>query len=139
MDEERVQRLTERSVPSRASIARLSRRLQKCDGGNKCLGAIGKTLKVDYVVSGNVAALGGAYVLNIKAIASGRGEELRRIESAPLRGAQDELIESIRVAAYRLLLPAELVGSISILADREGAEVQLDGKVVGVTPLAKPI
>ncbi|MCP4449352.1 MAG: hypothetical protein GY811_29070 [Myxococcales bacterium] len=25
------------------------------------------------------------------------------------------------------------------MADREGAEVQLDGKVVGVTPLAKPI
>ena len=150
MDEERVrrletlflkelERLTQRSVPSRQAIAKLSKRLRNCDGGSRCLGAIGKALRVDYVVAGSVAALGDAYVLNIKAVASGRGEELRRIESDPLRGAPDELIESIRVAAYRLLSPDELVGSISILADREGAEVVLDGKVIGKTPLSGPI
>ena len=134
-----LERLTEHSVPSRQSIAGLSRRLRSCDGGNKCLGNIGKALNVDYVVSGSVAALGDAYVLNIKAVASGRGEELRRIESDPLRGAPDELIESIRVAAYRLLSPDELVGSISILADRAGAKVELDGTPVGITPLAAPL
>lgn len=150
MDEERVrrletlfrkelERLTEKSVPSRQDIAKLSRRLRSCDGSNRCLGGIGKALKVDYVVSGSVAALGDAYVLNIKAVTSGRGEELRRIESDPLRGAPDELIESIRVAAYRLLSPEELVGSISILADREGANVELDGKAIGTTPLPGPI
>ncbi len=150
MDEERVrrletlflkelERLTEKAVPSRQSIAGLSRRLRNCDGGNRCLGAIGKALSVDYVVSGSVASLGDAYVLNIKAVSSGRGEELRRIESDPLRGAPDELIESIRVAAYRLLSPNELVGSISILADRQGAKVELDGKTVGTTPLSAPL
>ncbi len=134
-----LERLTEKGVPSRQAIAGLSRRLRKCSGGNACLGAIGKALKVDYVVSGSVAALGDAYVLNIKAVASGRGEELRRIESDPLRGAPDELIESIRVAAYRLLSPDELVGSISVLADRAGAQVELDGNSVGTTPLAGPL
>lgn len=150
MDEERVlrletlflkelERLTGKAVPNRYSVAKLSRRLRRCDGGNQCLAAIGKALEVDYVVAGSVAALSDAYVLNIKAVTSGRGEELRRIESDPLRGAPDELIESIRVAAYRLLSPDELVGSISILADREGAEVVLDGKPVGTTPLAAPL
>jgi TolB-like protein len=150
MDEERVlrletlflkelERLTGNVVPNRQSIAALSRRLRRCNGGNKCLGKIGKALNVDYVVSGSVAALGDAYVLNIKAVTSGSGEELRRIESDPLRGAPDELIESIRVAAYRLLSPDELVGSISILADREGAVVELDGKQMGTTPLAAPL
>jgi len=134
-----LERLTHKPVPSRQRIAKLSRRLRECDGSNSCLGAIGKALKVDYVVVGNVAALGDSYVLNIKAVASGRGVELRKIESDPLRGAPDELIESIRVAAYRLLSPGELVGSISVLADREGAEVQLDGKKMGTTPLAAPI
>ena len=99
---------------------------------------MGKALKVDYVISGNVAELGDSYVLNVKAVTSS-GEELRRIVSDPLRGNQDELIEAIRVAAYRLLSPEELVGEISILADRTGATVELDGQVVGKTPLPAPI
>ncbi len=134
-----LERLTQAQVPNREDVAKLGRRLRACDGGNTCLGKIGKALSVDYVVSGNVAALGDSYVLNIKAVGSSRGEEWRRIESDPLRGAPDELIESIRVAAYRLLSPEELVGSILILADREGAEVQLDGKVIGQTPLPSAI
>mgnify|MGYP001582038549 CR=1 FL=1 len=118
MDQERVQRLetlflkelerlTESRVPDRRSVARLSKRLRACDGGNKCLAAIGKALKVDLVVTGNVAALGDSYILNIKAVASGSGSELRRIESDPLRGQPDELIDAIRVAAYRRLAPNE--------------------------------
>ncbi len=134
-----LERLTQTRVPNRSDVAKLGRRLRQCDGGNTCLGKIGKALSVDYVISGNVAALGDAYVLNIKAVSTARGEEWRRIESDPLRGAPDELIESIRVAAYRLLSPEELVGSILVLADREGAEVQLDGKVIGRTPLPTPI
>jgi TolB-like protein len=150
MDEERVQRLetlflkelerlTGKRVPNRRSVARLKKKLRNCDGGNKCLGAIGKALSVDFVVSGNVASLGDSYILNIKAVASKSGAELRRIESDPLRGQPDELIDAIRVAAYRLLAPDELVGSITVLADRAGAVVELDSKVIGKTPLTKPI
>ena len=150
MDEERVQRLetlflkelerlTGKKVPSRRAMARLNRRLRSCNGGNKCLSAIGKSLGVDFVVSGNVASLGDSYILNIKAISSKSGTELRRIASDPLRGQPDELIESIRVAAYSLLAPDELVGTITVLADRAGAVVELDSKVVGKTPLKKPI
>lgn len=150
MDEERVRRLetlflkelellTNKRVPDRRAVARLSRRLQKCDGGNKCLAAIGKALNSDFVVVGSVASLGDSFVLNIKAVSSKTGDELRRIESDPLRGRPDELIDAIRVAAYRLLAPEELVGSITVLADRAGATVEVDSKVVGKTPLTKPI
>jgi hypothetical protein len=150
MDEERVRRLetlflkelellTGTRVPDRRAVARLKRRLQKCDGGNKCLAAIGKALKVDFVVAGSVGSLGDSFVLNIKAVSSKTGAELRRIESDPLRGRPDELIDAIRVAAYRLLAPEELVGSITVLADRAGAIVEVDAKVVGKTPLATPI
>ncbi len=150
MDQERVQRLetlflkelerlTNRSVPSRRAISKLNRRLQNCDGANKCLAAIGAALQVEFVVAGSVAELGDSYVLNIKAISSATGDELRRIESDPLRGKPDELIEAIRVAAYRLLAPEELKGSVSVLADRKGALVEIDSVAVGTTPLAKPI
>lgn len=150
MDQERVQRLetlflkelerlTGKPVLSRRALAKLNRRLRRCDGSNACLAAIGSALKVDVVVAGNVAELGDAFVLNIKAIVSASGDELRRIESDPLRGKPDELIEAIRVAAYRLLSPDELQGSLSILTDRDGAVIELDGAVVGKTPLAAPI
>lgn len=151
MDEELVQRLetlflkelerlTDKRVPSRRAVARLkNKRLRKCDWNIKCLSAIGKSLSVDFVVSGNVASLGDSYILNIKAVSSKTGEELRRIASDPLRGQPDELIDAIRVAAYKLLAPDELVGSITVLADRAGAVVELDSKVIGKTPLTKPI
>lgn len=134
-----LERLTQTPVPTRRAIAKLKRRLQRCDGGNACLAAIGSALKVDLVVAGNVAELGDSFVLNIKAVASASGEELRRIESEPLRGQPDELIEAIRVAAYRLLSPEELTGSVSVLVDREGAIIELDSVVIGKTPLAAPI
>ena len=96
-----LERLTQSPVPSRRAISKLKQRLQRCDGGNACLAAIGRALHVDFVVAGNVAELGDAFVLNVKAVASASGEELRRLESEPLRGQPDELIEAIRVAAYR--------------------------------------
>ncbi len=150
MNEERVRRLetlflkelellTQTTVPDRRAVAKLNRRLRSCDGGNKCLSAIGKALNVDFVVAGSVGSLGDSFVLNIKAVASQGGAELRRIESDPLRGQPDELIDAIRVAAYRLLAPEELVGSIFVLADRAGAVVELDSKVIGKTPLQGPI
>ena len=100
-----LERLSGNPVPSRLSVQKLSRRLQRCDGQSKCLTAIGKALNVDYVISGNVAALGDSFILNIKAIDVTTGKELRRIESDPLRGQPEKLIDSIRVAAYRLLAP----------------------------------
>ncbi|MBL4634706.1 MAG: PEGA domain-containing protein [Kofleriaceae bacterium] len=134
-----LERLSGNPVPNRLSVQKLSRRLQRCDGQSKCLAAIGKALNVDYVISGNVAALGDSFILNIKAIDVTAGKELRRIESDPLRGQPEKLIDSIRVAAYRLFAPEQLQGAILVLADREGAKVEIDGKLVGVTPLRTPI
>lgn len=136
-----LERLAGLPIPSRRDVARALRgtRLGGCQGENPCLAAIGKRLAVDLVVSGNVASLGDSYVVNIKVVSAVTGAELRRIASDPLRGDPDELIDSVRVAAYRLLAPERLRGAISILADIAGAEVLLDGRRVGRTPLARPI
>ena len=152
MDEEKVaslealfrmelERLAGGPTPSRREIARALRgtRLVGCAGENACLAGIGKRLGVDLVLSGNVAELGDSYVVNIKVVNATTGAELRRIASDPLRGNPDELIDSVRVAAYRLLAPERLLGAISVLADLSRAEVLLDGRRVGLTPLARPI
>lgn len=136
-----IERLTGRTGSARREITSVmsSRRFRSCAGATKCLAQIGAKLKVDLVVSGNVAALGESYVVNIKAIDVSSRSELNRVSSDPLKGNPDELIEAVRIAAYRLLAPKELIGSITLLADVDGASVIVDGKIVGTTQLNGPI
>jgi hypothetical protein len=135
-----IERMTARPVPSRREVARvIDRQLARCSGATECLAAIGAKLEVELVISGNVAALADSYVVNLKAVDVTSRAELRKIQSDPLRGTPDELIEAVRVAAYRLLAPEQLKGEIAVLTDLVGANVYLDGAPVGTTPLASPI
>jgi len=137
-----LDRLATRALPTRREIDKAiagERELTGCGGEDRCLAAIGKKLGVDVMVTGSVAALGDSYILNIKAVDVGRATQIRRIATDPLRGSPDELIESIRVAAYRLLAPDQLHGSIHVLSDSVGAVVSIDGKVAGKTPLPTPL
>jgi hypothetical protein len=137
-----LDRLAKNPLPSRrqmdAAVGK-DKKLRDCTGEDKCLTTIGKKVGVDVMVTGSVAALGESYVLNIKAVDVASGKQLRRIASDPLRGSPDELIEAVRVAAYSLLAPEQLYGSVQVLSDAVGATVWLDDKEVGKTPLPGPI
>lgn len=130
-------RLSKVPLPTRRDIDRsiTAQQQSQCTGEEKCLAAIGKKLGVDVVITGTVGAMGSSYVLNIKAVETATGKQLKRIESDPLRGSPDDLIEGVRVAAYRLLAPEQLHGSLQVQTDIVGAEVKLDGKTLGKTPL----
>lgn len=133
-----LDRLNRLPLPSRRDIERVVTESQKdCTGEERCLAAIGKKLGVDVVVTGTVGAMGDSYVLNIKAVDTASAKQLQRIQSDPLRGSPDDLIEGVRVAAYKLLAPSALHGSIQIQTDLVGAEVKLDGKTIGKTPLPR--
>jgi len=131
-----LDRLDRVPLPSRRDIeSKITAAEQNCTGEEKCLSVIGKRLNVDYVVTGTVGSLGDTYVLNIKAVEVATGKS-QKIQSPPLKGTPDELIEAVRVAAYSLLAPEQLHGSLQIQSDLVGANVTLDGKLVGKTPLA---
>ncbi|HEX5057727.1 MAG TPA: PEGA domain-containing protein [Kofleriaceae bacterium] len=131
-----LDRLDKVPQPSRRDIERsVTSAEQNCTGEEKCLAAIGKRLGVEWVVTGTVGSLGDNYVLNIKVVDVATGKS-QRIQSDPLRGSPDELIEGVRVAAYRLLAPQQIHGSLQIQSDLIGAEVTLDGNKLGKTPLA---
>ena len=130
-------RLSKNQLPTRREIERaVTSEQQNCTGEERCLAAIGKKIGVDVVITGTVGAMGSSYVLNIKAVDVATQKLIKRIDSDPLRGSPDDLIEGVRVAAYRLLAPAQLHGSIQIQTDILGAEVRLDDKPIGKTPLA---
>lgn len=130
-------RLSKVPLPTRRDLDRsiTADQQAQCTGEEKCLAAIGKKLGVDVVITGTVGAMGSSYVLNIKAVETATGKQLKRIESDPLRGSPDDLIEGVRVAAYRLLAPDQLHGSLQVQTDILGAEVKLDGRTIGKTPL----
>lgn len=136
-----LDRLATRPLPTRLQIDKAigAGSLASCSGDDRCVADIGKRVGVDVMVAGSVAALGDSYILNIKAVDVQTAKQIRRIATDPLRGSPDELIEAIRVAAYRLLAPDQLHGSVVVLTDLVGADVALDGKSVGKTPLATPI
>jgi len=131
-----LDRLDRQPMPSRRDIDRtITGDARECTGEEKCLAAIGKKLGVDVILTGTVGQLGDNYVLTIKAVDVATAKSLQRIQSDPLRGQPDELIEGVRVAAYRLLAPGQLHGAIQIQTDLVGAEVELDDKPLGKTPL----
>ena len=128
-------RLDKQPIPARRDIDRaLTADLSACTGDEKCLAAIGKKVGVDVVVTGTVSSLGDNYVLNIKAVDVATGKQ-QRIQSDPLKGTTDDLIEGVRVAAYKLLAPDQLHGGLQVLSDLVGAEIALDGKSLGKAPL----
>ncbi|MBC7975828.1 MAG: PEGA domain-containing protein [Myxococcales bacterium] len=132
-----LDRLNKQPMPTRRAIERtITGDARDCTGEDKCLAAIGKRLGVDVIVTGTVGQLGDTYVLTIKAVDVATARSLQKIQSDPLRGQPDELIEGVRVAAYRLLAPSQLLGAIQVQTDLVGADVQLDGKALGKTPLA---
>jgi hypothetical protein len=131
-----LDRLDRQPMPSRRDIDRaITGDARDCTGEDRCLAAIGKKLGVDVILTGTVGQLGDNYVLTIKAVDVATAKSLQKIQSDPLRGQPDELIEGVRVAAYRLLAPGQLHGAIQVQTDLVGAEVQLDGAPLGKTPL----
>jgi hypothetical protein len=131
-----LERLDKQPIPRQRDVERaITGEARDCTGEDKCLAAIGKKLGVDVILTGTVGQLGDNYVLTIKAVDVGSARTLQKIQSDPLRGQPDELIEGVRVAAYRLLAPGQLHGAIQVQTDLVGASVQLDGNDVGKTPL----
>jgi hypothetical protein len=130
-----LDRLDRVPLPTRRDVERaVTAAEQNCTGEEKCLAAIGKRLGVDIVVTGTVGSLGDNYVLNIKAVEVATGKS-QRIQSDPLKGSPDDLIEGVRVAAYKLLAPEQLHGAVQIQSDLVGADVTIDGRGQGKTPL----
>ncbi len=112
--------------------------LRTCGGETECLTRIGVTLGADRLITGIIGALGEDYTFDLKLVNSATGREERRINEA-LSGREDLLIPAIRQALYKLAAPDLVTGSIIIEVPVAEAEVLVDGKPVGKTPLAAPV
>ena len=129
-----------RPLPAREKVEKVAAqnpKLAACTANPECLVPLAKALSATRIIAGNVGGLADSYVVNLKLV-DRDGRELRRV-NVNLRGSPEELIDEIRVAAYRLVAPEKLVGSVALLSDVPGATVNLDGRAVGQTPLPGPL
>jgi len=135
-----LERVLNASLPARSELDKVlasNKKLAGCTADPECLAPIARALKVQRIVAGNIGGLADSYVVNLKLVEAD-GRELRRV-TATLRGSQEELIEEIRVAAFRLVAPEKIRGNIAILSDVAGAKVELDGRPLGITPISQPV
>lgn len=114
------------------------RSLADCLGGARCAVDIGKVVGADRVVFGSIGAAGEAYSLNARAVDVTTGKEGGK-HTALIAGSRDALIPEIRLAAFKLLAPERIRGSLLIEIDIDGVTVEIDGQAVGVTPLTEPV
>lgn len=109
-----------------------------CRGDPKCLAAAGAKLGADEVVWGTVAGVGEAYSVDLKRIGVRSAREEARVTET-LSGEREVLIDHVRAAATKLLLPRLYVGSIDLDIAEPGVEIFLDGKSAGTSPLKASI
>jgi hypothetical protein len=129
-------RLVPEIVPSvkAQQVQRRVKALRGCEGEDACLAALGRALKANRIVAGTLASLGQDYVVTLKLVDAATGKALLRF-SEPMSGQAEQLIEAVRVAAYRLLAPERLKGDLQVLVSIPGAAIFVDGRRVGESPL----
>lgn len=106
-------------------------------GCNKagCYAELGGILKADWLLTGGVGQVGQAYVIDLQRIKVEKGEVAARVERRHT-GERALLLGEIEIAAQQVL--ADLLraqsGELLLAVSEEGADVAVDGAIVGVSP-----
>lgn len=109
----------------------------------KCLARVASDTDATHVLRARVVVVDRDYAVEVELYAGGSGQSLAKTdESCEICGINDagNLMETA-AATLRTKLDALAKGpsTLSITSEPEGAEVLLDGEIIGVTPLERPV
>jgi hypothetical protein len=138
----RVQRwLTAAASSVRGYRWLLSSRLQKlqrslgktdCTANAGCLAELARRLDVDYIVTGDVGSLSGAYMVYLR-LANRRGKRVQAV-SGVLDPRRPGLKARARELAIQLLAPDHHTGALRVKVDVPNAWIYLDGERIARSP-----
>ena len=102
-----------------------------------CLVKIGGALGAENLVAGTVGKVGDKYVISLQRIDVRGAKVVKRVERE-FAGSRDKLLEETRNAAYKVVedILLEQSGKVLLSVSEEGADVSVDGKTMGTSPLA---
>lgn len=109
-----------------------------CDESNAaCLAELGNALGVPYLLSTSVVKIDGAFVASHTLLAVDEARTVGRETAAPRDGTVAAFLDEVRRSVLRLMGPflKSASGTLVVGSSEEGADVRLDGRLVGVTPL----
>jgi hypothetical protein len=102
-----------------------------------CLVKIGGALGAENLVAGTVGKVGDRYIIALQRIDVRGAKVVKRVERE-FAGSRDKLLDEVRNAAYKVVedILLEQSGKLILSVSEEGADVSVDGKTVGASPLA---
>lgn len=108
----------------------------KCNE-EQCLAEIGGALGADYMVSGKVTKLGGAYKLDVQLFNNAKAKVDASVSQADLKSDQG-LVEAAKVLARRVVAPILEKNSGQLFVNvtdqgAAGATLEIDDKIAGIT------
>jgi hypothetical protein len=112
----------------RAALADRTRtRLPPCEGDIACLTEVGRALRVDRIISGEVGGLAPGLVIYLKLVDVASGRELASAQASS-RSASGDSDALAREAIIKLVAPERYVGRLEVHADVAGATLYIDGQ-----------
>jgi hypothetical protein len=103
-----------------------------------CLSEIGGALGVENLIAGEVGLVGQKYVINLQRIDIRNAKVVKRAERQ-FKGSRERLLEEVANATYKVvedILEARS-GTVLLSVSEEGADISVDGKTIGVSPMDK--
>ncbi len=129
-------------VLSRSEIQQMvafeqQKQLLGCESDTSCLVELGGALGVALLVTGSAGKVGASYILNLALTDTSRAQVLAR-EQREIRDANQLTKETQGAARFlvRSLLAREQ-GFLVVKTSEAGADVEIDGHIVGTTPLPR--
>jgi TolB-like protein len=114
-----------------------SKQLVGCSSSSNCIAEIGGALGVAKVITGSVGKLGNSYVLNLSLLDT---KSAKVIERESRNASSQEALVSAAENGSRFLVRSLLEGKqgdLIIKSSESNAEVEIDGKLIGLTPVPR--
>ena len=110
----------------------------RCGHDLPCLVRAGRYARAHKALHVTVAAIGGTLKVSMRLVDSVEGKMLNRVAESVSEN-ESERAQELHRLAVRLLKPETYVGSLTVQVSEPGAEVYLDDRLVGTTPLPGPL
>jgi uncharacterized membrane protein len=109
-----------------------------CEGETQCLATAGRYARCHLAIETRIAAIGGTLNISMRLVDTENGLEIGRVAD-PISEDPHERSQELHRLMVQLLAPETYVGSLDIKSAQEGAEVYVDDRLMGTTPLDEPI
>ena len=109
--------------------------LMGCDDAS-CMAEIGGALGAEALVTGDLGKVGDKILINLQLIDIRNAKVIKR-NSREVTGGPGQLLDEVRVATHGLVegLLKAASGKLLFSVSEEGADISVDGNVVGVSPM----